>query len=153
MSGLSYTLPATTPATSPVPVDAGTKDVFGYDIFFQGMLQLTPGGDYKRIGGAENVKAAIYRRLLTRPGDYRFRPDYGVGLQDFVKKAPTTALLDQLRQRVIDNLSLDIRLSQIDVTVESDAINDVPVLRVLVRAVVGGGLVRFEPFVFRRSAA
>lgn len=150
--GLSFTLPAPTARPSPVPVDAGVKDVFGFDMFFQDDFEITAGGDYKLIGGEENVKAAIYRRLLTRPGEYRFRPDYGVGIQDFVKKSPTTTLLDQLRQRIVDNLSLDTRLAQIEVTVESDTLRNIPILRVLVRAVVGGGIVRFEPLVFSRSA-
>ncbi len=148
---INYTLPASTPAPSPLPIDEGKKDVYGYDIWFRKDFQITNGGDYVRIGGEANIKAALYRRMLTRPGEYKFRPDYGVGVQDFVKKAPTTANLDQLRQRIIDNLSLDPRLTSIVVTVEADTIQLVPVLRVFVQAVVSGGLLRFEPYVFTRS--
>lgn len=152
--GLTFTLP--TPATTPaIPVDAAVRDVYGYDIAFRpsrGFL-LTPGGDFARISGIENVKAAIYRRLITRPGEYRYRPSYGVGVLDYLLKPPTRAVLDQLRQRIIDQLTLDPRLSQVDVTTEMTEIGGVQVLQVYVRAVVGGGLVRFEPYNFKRSAA
>jgi phage baseplate assembly protein W len=149
---ITFTLPAPV-APNLVPVDQGVRDVYGYDIAFKQGFQLTAGGDYVRLGGVDNVKAAIYRRLITRPGEYRFRPGYGVGIQDFVKKPPTTALLDQLRQRIIDQLTLDQRIAQVDVTVESATVQDTPVVKVLVTAVVGGGLVRFEPLNFSRSPA
>ena len=65
----SWTLPPLVALPSPVPSDEGTRDLFGYDILFKnGDLPITGGGDYVRVGGLENLKAAIYRRLITKIG-------------------------------------------------------------------------------------
>lgn len=151
--GLSYTLPPASVPPSPAPVDQGTRDLYGYDILFRSDFNLTAGGDYIRVGGKDNLKAAIYRRLITRPGEYRFRPSYGVGIGDFVKKAPTTALLSQLRQRIIEQLLLDERIAEVDVNVTAETVQDTPVTKVFVKVVAGGQPVTFEPFSFAKDAA
>ncbi len=148
-----WTIPALTALPSPVPTDAGTSDLFGYDIFFKnGDLQITAGGDYARVGGLENLKAAIYRRLITRPGEFRFRPGYGAGVQQFVKKQATQANLDALRQRIVDQLSQDRRIQEVDVTVESGTHNGAVIWKVLVRVTTGGNKHTFEPFTFAQEA-
>ncbi len=151
--GLSYTLPPPVPRPSPVSVTDGERDLYGYDIAFKGNLLLTPGGDYMRLGGEDNLRAAVYRRLITRPGEYRFRPTYGCGVQDFVKKAPTSAVLDALRQRIVDQVAQDSRVSQVDVVVEAITIQSVPVLQIAVKVVAAGALLRFTPFTFAREAS
>lgn len=149
--GLSFTLPTPVSLPAIAPIVEATRDVYGYDVGFRSDFLITAGGDYVRVGGVENVKQAIYRRLITRPGEFRFRPTYGVGIQDFVKKPPTKAVLDTLRQRIVDQLSLDVRLAEVDVTVASDTVQGVAVIKVYVKAVVGGGLIRFEPLTFAKE--
>jgi phage baseplate assembly protein W len=151
--GLSYTLPAAAAAPAPPPIDETAKDLFGYDIYFKKDFQLTPGGDYLRVGGKDNLKAAIYRRLMTRPGEYRFRPEYGCGLQDFVKKKPSTSNLDALKQRIIEQLLQDTRISEVAVDITHETIQDVPTLKVYVKVTAGGNPLTFEPFVFAQEAA
>jgi phage baseplate assembly protein W len=151
--GLSYTLPAvTSSATTPPPIDEVAKDLFGYDIFFKRDFQITASGDYLRVGGRENLKAAIYRRLLTRPGEYRFRPTYGVGIQDYVKKKPTSSVLDALKQRITEQLLQDPRISEVLVELAYETIQEVSVLKVYVRVTTGGTPLTFEPFTFAEAA-
>lgn len=144
----NWNLPNLTFPPSPVPADEGTRDLFGYDIFFRGDSVVTAGGDYGRIGGRDNLRAAIYRRLITRPGEFRFRPDYGVGVQTYVKKALTTATSDSLRARIIDQLSQDRRIDSVDVAIELVSVNGLPVLKVHIKVQAGGEPRTFEPFTF-----
>lgn len=147
-----WNLPNLTFPTSPVPVDEGTRDLYGYDIYFHGDLLVTAGGDYARVGGKDNLRAAIYRRLITRPGEFRFRPDYGVGVQTFVKKTMSQANLDALRQRIVDQLSQDRRIDSVEATMEPVSINGKTALKIYVQIKAGGETRKFEPFTFAEDA-
>lgn len=148
----SWTLPPFVALPSPVPADAGTRDLFGYDILFKnGDLPLTSGGDYVRVGGIDNLRAAIYRRLITPPGSFRFRPSYGVGVGQYVKKIRNQATLDSLRIKIIDQLSQDKRIQAVDATLDTTTVNGKEVLRVIVKVTAGGQDKTFEPFTFAET--
>jgi len=151
--GLSYTLPAAAAPPAPPPIDETAVDLFGYDIYFKKDFQITASGDYLRVGGKDNLKAAIYRRLITRPGEFRFRPTYGCGIGDFVKKKPSSANLDALKRRIIEQLLQDDRISAVAVELTHETIQDAPVLKVYVKVTTGGNPLSFEPFVFMETAA
>ena len=150
--GLTWTIPAFVPPVSPVPADTGTKDLFGYDILFRDGDLVKANGDYVRVGGVDNLRAAIYRRLITKPGEFRFRPTYGVGVASYVKKAQTQANLDALRTRIIDNLLQDKRINEVDVTIQSITLNGEYVLQVYVRVTALGNKLTFQPFTFAQEA-
>jgi len=150
----SFFLPVATISSSTVPVDDGTRDLFGYDILFKdGKLPLTTGGDYIRVGGKDNLRAVIYRRLITRPGEFRFRPSYGVGVQMYVKKAASTSTLDALQQRIIEQLTQDARITEVQVNAEMIDITGGQALRVHVQVSARGEKISFEPFTFSEEAA
>jgi hypothetical protein len=137
---------------SPVPETASEEQkllLYGKDIFFNGDFDVGPNGDYVLLSGKEAMRQAIYRRLMTRPGEYKLRPEYGVGVQDFVKKRRLASTLDELRQRTIDQLSLDTRISEV-VDIGVDLIDDGIQLKVAVR--LAGETLRFEPFNFTEKA-
>ena len=47
-------------------------DLYGKDIRFDGSdFTITAQSDYATVEGIENVRLALYRRLVTRPGEYR----------------------------------------------------------------------------------
>lgn len=151
MSGWSLPTPAPLPST--VPVDQGKRALFGYDILFkQGAMPLTAGGDYVRIGGEDNLRAAIYRRLITRPNEFRFRPNYGAGVQSFVKKVQSQANLDACKQRIQDQLSQDRRIQSVAVEIASVAINGKAALKIFIKVTANGKLHAFEPFTFQQEA-
>ena len=149
----SWTIPPATVIASPVPTDAGTSDLLGYDILFtKGDLQKS-NGDYIRVGGLDNLRLAIYRRLITKPGEFRFRPTYGAGVGTFVKKAMTQANIDTLRSRVIEQLLQDRRINEVEVQVEQVTVNGQPVVKISVRATAFGNKTTFQPFTFAQEAA
>ncbi len=126
------------------------RDVLlGKDLLFDGDYGISAAGDYVLLEGIEALRQAIYRRLLTRPGEFRARPEYGVGVLDFVKKRNTLATLDELRQRVFDQLSLDDRISEVRSVVVETIVDGLQIGVVIEAA---GETLRFEPFDFRQAS-
>lgn len=147
MSGYSWTLPAQQAATGDDQTLQQNEQLrlLGQDIFFDGDMHVTPAGDYVLVSGMEALRQAIYRRLVTRPGEYRVRPSYGVGVQDYVKKRRLASTLDELKVAITDQLSFDQRIDEVaDVVVEyiSDGIK----VGIAIRA--AGETLRFRPFDF-----
>lgn len=120
----------------------------GTDIFFNGDLPVSKSGDYIPIAGLENLRLAIIRRLLTRPGEYKFVPEYGVGVQTWVKKRRTPDIIKSLESRIRANLLREKRIDQVvDVAVEN--ITDGIKINIAVRA--AGRFLRFRPFEFAQD--
>jgi phage baseplate assembly protein W len=94
--------------------DDGVRTAFGVDILFTDDFQVTGSGDYALVEGEENLRRGIYRRLMTRQGDFRARPEYGAGTQSYVKKTASRANLDALRQRATEQLRLDPRIESVE---------------------------------------
>ena len=150
---MSHTLSWTLPSPAAIPPSTAAADqkllLLGKDIFFNGDFAVGPNGDYVLLSGIEAVRQAIYRRLMTRQGEYKIRPEYGVGMQDYVKRRRLPSTIDEIRQRTSDQLSLDPRISEVlDVGVET--IPDGLKLKIVVR--VAGETLRFEPFLFTEAA-
>lgn len=127
-------------------------DAYGRDILFTDDLQVTPGGDYATIDGFENLRRAILRRLLVSPNEYKLNPQYGVGVQRYVKKLQTKANLDALKHAIVDNLSRERRLDKIlKVGVAETFFGDEPGIVVTVHALALGRDLRFKPFGFTQK--
>lgn len=124
---------------------ATERELFGVDLLFTDDLQLTAGGDYITLSGYENLKQAILNRLQTRPGEFRIRPEYGVGVGLYVKRAMTTSLLAELKQRIVSNLSQESRIDRVSqVSVEKWYPQGRPGLKVLVQVVAKGRPLAFD---------
>lgn len=70
---------------------------------FAGTLQLDGGGDYKLVTGTELTKKLIFRRLISKPGDFFHLPQsgpnaYGVGLR--VKEPLPASELPKLKAKI-----------------------------------------------------
>lgn len=78
------------------------RDFFGQDLLYNrsGHLEVGSKADLLLCSGAECVKANIARALVTVPGDLVHRPDYGVGIQDFVNLPATPANFEELKARI-----------------------------------------------------
>lgn len=137
---------ATAPATSPSgPLDREFGRLFGTDIYFENDFVVTSAGDYLLRSGIANLKAAIYRRLITRPGEYKFVPEYGVGIRDYVKKRSNAATIDSLRTAITEQLLRERRIDSVErvaLDVTPDAIN----VGIVIKA--AGRALRFRPFQF-----
>lgn len=124
-----------TPAPSIGSADQAEIDFFGTDILFTNDLQVSASGDYCEIAGYAALKQAIKIRLMVAPGEYAVQPDFGVGLPLYVKRRATPSDLDDLRQKIINQLAKEDRIEKVEsVTVErSDRSADLPGIKILVR--------------------
>lgn len=144
MSTFSWTLPSA-PSVTNDPGDEINTEFFGTDLYFENNFELTSAGDYMLLYGIEALRAAVYRRLLTRPGEYKFVPEYGVGVQTWIKKRMTPDNIESLKQKIKANLLQDQRIDAVNV-VEISKNSDTLVLRISVQA--NGRELRFVPFQF-----
>lgn len=53
------------------------------DLEFKGDLAAAPNGDLQTITGLDNLKQALYNRLVTVKGTLAHRPTYGIGIQSY----------------------------------------------------------------------
>jgi phage baseplate assembly protein W len=50
---------------------------------------------------------------MTAPGEFAVRPEYGVGVRFYVKRRMGKATLDELRQRIEDQLAKEDRIERV----------------------------------------
>lgn len=130
------------------------RDAFGVDILFTDKgLETTHAGDYAEVSGLENLRRAIVRRLITRPGEYRVNPHYGVGLPSYIKKPMTTTLLAELTQRIVEQVSQDRRVDRVVEVKLTPTLfgGSISGLRVGVVVQALGRTVNFSPFDFKQG--
>lgn len=149
MGSLSWTLPQP-PSQAQQSVSEEQKDLtLGKDLYFDGDTRVGPSGDYVLVRGLEALRQSIYRRLLTRPGEFKLRPTYGVGVLSYVKKRLNVSELDELKGRIVDQLSLDDRIEQVrDVQIERTENQ----IRINVVIQAAGETLKFQPFDFQPEA-
>jgi phage baseplate assembly protein W len=74
------------------------------DMLFSGDYRNTAKGDLQTISELDNIKQAIYLRLITSPGEIIHRQDFGVGIKSFMNKPCT----DNNKQRLINKIKLNL---------------------------------------------
>lgn len=115
------------------------RSFFGQDLLFTDDLQVSSAGDYLTVEGYDSLKQAIRNRLITAPGEYAVRPDYGVGLGKWVKRRATKSDKDALRQLIIDQLAKEDRIQKVeDVLVESLTSGNTTGIKVTIRVTALG---------------
>lgn len=121
------------------PANETEIDFFGVDLLIEEDLELTASGDYATIEGQEALRQAIRIRLMTSPGEYAIHPEFGCGLGRWVKRRATQAERDSLRQTIIDQLSQEERIQNVEeVTVESFTSGTINGIKVFVRVIALG---------------
>jgi phage baseplate assembly protein W len=126
-------------SASTSPANETEIDFFGVDLLFEDDLRLTASGDYALLEGYEALRQAIRIRLMTAPGEYAIHPDFGCGLSRWVKRRATQAERDSLRQTIIDQLSQEERIQNVEeVVVESFTQGTINGIKILVRVIALG---------------
>lgn len=127
--------------------------IYGTDLAYNDTDGFIAGanGDYAEVNGIENLRRSIYRRLITTPGAWKTRPTYGCGLKQMVKKPLTTHNLLQIKNTVVAQLSQDVRLSAVEVTVQSGNFTGqngepLPGVTVNIKALASGQPINLPPF-------
>jgi hypothetical protein len=67
----------------------------------------------------DSVRQSIQVILLTRPGEMLMHPEFGVGLQDFVRESNTVAVRRQIHDGIVEALEhweTRLELERVDVT-------------------------------------
>jgi hypothetical protein len=150
-----FDFPLGGPPPNPLAAQAVT-DLLGVDILFteQGLV-LGSNGDYIEVAGVENLRRAVIRRLITKPGEYRPFPRYGVGIGTYVKRTMNTSRLAELKHLIIDNLSQEKRIDKVlDVTLTPGMFGpnaDQPGLTASIRVQAIARELRFEHSTFRQE--
>jgi phage baseplate assembly protein W len=85
--------------------------ILGRDIYLSTDLAPDGRGGVATVAGLANLRQAIERLLLSSPGDIYHRPDYGVGLRDFLNKPVTDMVGKKIKARVREVLSLEPRIA------------------------------------------
>jgi phage baseplate assembly protein W len=109
-------------AAAVAPRAAGEDErlrLLGRDILFDGDFHVTPDGDWQVIEGIPAIRQWIYHCLITNPGEFKMRPDYGCGVKRYVKEEKTPALKAQLKTQIRTQLLRNKRLQDVLVTVEN----------------------------------
>lgn len=79
-------------------------------------------GDLITIEGIENIRLALLHRLVTRPGTLIHRPEYGVGIQDFLNAPNTIDNQRTIATRIAENFARDPRVAEVSaVSVEPNS--------------------------------
>jgi phage baseplate assembly protein W len=134
----TFSIPVGSTGT-PSPSSETEINFFGVDLLFTDDLQLTASGDYSSIDGYEALRQAIRIRLMTAPGEYAIHPGFGCGLSRWVKRRATQAERDSLRQTIIDQLSQEERIQNVEeVTVESFTKGTINGIKVSIKVVALG---------------
>jgi phage baseplate assembly protein W len=135
---------------SPEAQDQALEDFYGTDILFTDDFPVGPQGDYLEVSGKDNLYQAVLRRLLVKPGEYAYRPDYGVGVGSYVKRAGSKSVKDELGRKIVEQLMKDPRIEKVlEVRVDNLVSTDQGQgIKILVRVKVLGQERRFQPFEF-----
>lgn len=127
MSGPSFTLPVPPNGYQGVPDSEAQSQgsrFFGVDIhldvaapdltFGQAHYVTTAAGDWAVARGREALRQSLIRRIITSPGEWQTKPDYGVGARQYVKAKNTATVRAELESRIRAQFSRDVRVLSVD---------------------------------------
>lgn len=86
---------------------------FKRDLLFQEDLDLTVTGDLSQVEGIENLRQAIYNRLVTVAGTIANRPNYGIGIKRFQNRLSTLDGRRQLMLSIQEQFESDDRIEEV----------------------------------------
>lgn len=87
--------------------------VYGKDMAFFDDFVVTDTGDFDTVEGLENVKQALWRRLITTPGSVIHRPDYGVGIKNYQNSINSLARQREISLKIKEQFELDERVESV----------------------------------------
>lgn len=84
------------------------------DLLHNGDLSASNTGDLLKVKGIENLRQAIYHRLITVKGSIVHRPSYGVGIKLYEGVLSTLEKQRELALSIKEQLELDDRIDSVD---------------------------------------
>lgn len=92
---------------------ATITEILKTDIAHKSDYVRSATGDLDRISGLENFKLALFHRLITSPGSFAFRPNYGVGIKDYQNSLSSFSVQRRLALLIKDQYELDPRTEEV----------------------------------------
>lgn len=127
---MTWLLPSPTSGTSGVPASEQQNQIahfFGEDIYFdiaapdvelgEADYIITPTGDWLTVTGEEALRQSLIRRIVTNPGEWATKPNYGVGARQYVKAKNTKTTRAELESRIRAQFLFDQRVERVDLVV------------------------------------
>lgn len=96
------------------PTQGSITDSLKTDIYLQGDMKITSGGDLALVSGLANVQQALLHRLITVPGTLVHKPSYGIGIQSFQNDIASFANQQKLTQLIQDQFTQDPRVQSVN---------------------------------------
>lgn len=125
MSGFSWTVPPIVTGTASQERDIVNEKIFGADYWLVADEQMelkrvvSKSGDWSVAVDREALRQALLRRLVTEPGEWATLPDYGVGVESFLRKPDSQVNRNALARRIRDQFVAEPRVSKVsDVSIE-----------------------------------
>jgi phage baseplate assembly protein W len=97
---------------------------YGDDIYFdiaapdvelgQADYVVDATGDWQTVNGPEALRQSLTRRLITNPGEWQTKPEYGCGARQYVKAKNTPTERAELEARIRSNFLRDPRVERVD---------------------------------------
>jgi|SRR5688572_2790124 len=125
---------------------------YGEDIWFDvtrgagADYVVTAAGDWALVQGVEALRQSVIRRIITSPGEWATKPNYGVGARQYVKARDLPSTRSELAERTRAQLLIDPRIETVDqVIVEALSTDGPPGIRITVRFTPRGRLRTDQP--------
>lgn len=93
---------------------ATVEEFLKTDISFKSDFINTASGDLDIIAGIDNVKEALFRRLLTTPGTIIHRPNYGVNIKKYQNALNNIDTQRQLALSIQEQFTQDERVESVN---------------------------------------
>lgn len=88
-------------------------EIHGRDLAHVGDYVPTDSGDLDTVEGLENLKQALFQRLITVPGSLAHRPRYGVGVKKFLNSINSIANQRELFILIQEQFPQDPRVESV----------------------------------------
>lgn len=113
----------------------------------QAKYVTTAAGDWALVRGREALRQSLLRRLITNPGEWQTKPEYGVGARQYVKAKNTSSVRAELESRIRSQFARDPRVHSVDIVSLYPLDNGSPGLKVSVTVTPRGRLRSDQPLV------
>jgi phage baseplate assembly protein W len=125
--------------------DAYTRDLLGNGIITP--MRRVAGSDFVTGNGETLVRSSVRQIMGTKPGELRWRPDFGMDLERYRHRGATKALSQQLSNEISSGLTRwEPRLAELEVLADvNDNVINVKLLWDTASAISDNNAVKLGP--------
>ena len=84
------------------------------DLKFGNDFGVTSRGDLEQVTGLDNIRQAVFQRLITSPGSIAHRPGYGVGIKNYQNSPMTIATQQEIMLAMQKQFVDDDRIEELE---------------------------------------